>query len=85
VITISGTADRHPGTGDHDHRITHFVRTMFLARGWSGRLYLLPYDPQALAALAVVGIAVLTPQEEQLAREVAYAMLGEAIEAQAAA
>jgi hypothetical protein len=25
VITISGTADHHPGTGDHAHRITHWA------------------------------------------------------------
>jgi hypothetical protein len=29
----------------------------------------------------VLGVAVLTPAQEQLAREVAYAMLAEAIEA----
>ncbi len=46
VITISGTADHHPGTGDHDHRITHptglptnprYIINFPTKRHWRGR------------------------------------------------
>jgi hypothetical protein len=56
------------------------VKPIALARAGDD-LYLVPLEALPLDGVTVLGVAVLTPEQEKVAREIAESMLREAVRA----